>query len=418
MPRSLPVVLTQLGIVCAVFAAAAAHKPDRPSAPARESSPAAVDVSRPGISAPVHAPAPEPKPAIDDLTDYCIFAAEVDPDWSWPKDGVNAGLDCLEWYDEHRLAEKLETMADVHLDEVPLREFLAVVARRGRINIFVEPQGLQKTGLTLESPVTINVDDIRLRTVLNLLFDHLGLDFELRKGLLVVTALRDKELIARLYRLGDLAYEKNGEGTQFMPDPLIALIRDTIGWVHGGIVSLNTIHYEPRGSIEVIKETQSVVISHTIDAHVIIAARLADLRQVKREYAENGEIDFPHLERIIAWRGGWFPPERLRNDIVSVKTDNPDGPVTIDDQAFGNLDEAMQFLDQRSDKTLLPGILLFGENAWGINDDESVYARLESFCQARDIDLFVNRNTSRRGLLTVQPFRAFKSSRSPYVDEA
>ncbi|MSR56764.1 MAG: hypothetical protein EXS05_03715 [Planctomycetaceae bacterium] len=280
----------------------------------------------------------------------------------------------------------------------------------------MEPQGLQKAGMTLESPVTIHVETIRLRSILSLMLLGTGLDYELRQGLVVVIASRDKELITRRYPIGDLAYEKSAEGRRFAPEPLIALLRENDGYgaiIGGGIL------YKQSGPIELDEEAQTLVITQTIDAHALIAARLADLRQIKRQYAAKGDIDFPTLERIVAKHAGYVPfHQLLENKIVWVEVDKADGVrFTIDERTFDSLYEVLQFLQQQSDNVLRPGILLSRDGSRG-TVDEATLAAMEYFCRNYDVDLFAFKSAwPRRGAFEAQPFRAFKSTRSPYADE-
>ena len=58
-----------------------------------------------------------------------------------------------------------------------------------RLPIYVDPEGLQDAGKTLDSPVTIDLEDVPLRFSLRLLLKPLGLAYCVRDGVLIISSV-------------------------------------------------------------------------------------------------------------------------------------------------------------------------------------------------------------------------------------
>lgn len=74
------------------------------------------------------------------------------------------------------------------------------------IPIYVDPESLQGVDKTLQSPITLNLEGVKLKTALKLILNQLGLTYSVHEGLLSITAPDDKQqLETRIYPVADLA---------------------------------------------------------------------------------------------------------------------------------------------------------------------------------------------------------------------
>ena len=80
-------------------------------------------------------------------------------------------------------------------DETALEDVLRYVkaslrsAEEREVPIYVEPVGLQEAEKTIHSPVSIDLVDVPLKVALKLLFRELGLRYQVRDGLIVITSI-------------------------------------------------------------------------------------------------------------------------------------------------------------------------------------------------------------------------------------
>ncbi len=86
--------------------------------------------------------------------------------------------------------------------ETPLKDVLAYVATATRspdgrdVPIYVDPFALRDAEATLESPVTINLENVPLRTSLDLALNQLGLTYVVKGGVIEVNTGTDPDTVA------------------------------------------------------------------------------------------------------------------------------------------------------------------------------------------------------------------------------
>ena len=77
--------------------------------------------------------------------------------------------------------------------ETPLEDVLKYVkestkdAKGKSIPIYVDPIGLQNAEKTMTSPITLDLEDVPLRTTLRLILGQLGMDYRIRDGMLYIS---------------------------------------------------------------------------------------------------------------------------------------------------------------------------------------------------------------------------------------
>ena len=98
------------------------------------------------------------------------------------------------------IEEKLDKVVAMNFpNETPLEDVLKYIkestadAKGKTIPIYVSPKALQESEKTMTSPVTIDLEDIPLRTTLRLLLDQIELRYLVRDGILYITNGSDDE---------------------------------------------------------------------------------------------------------------------------------------------------------------------------------------------------------------------------------
>jgi hypothetical protein len=95
-----------------------------------------------------------------------------------------------------RILKKLERPVPMRFaNETPIEDVFKYIREAtsgpndGGIPIYVDPVGLQEAEKTMQSPVSIDLEGVPLRTTLRLALRQLEMDYVIRDGLLVVTSL-------------------------------------------------------------------------------------------------------------------------------------------------------------------------------------------------------------------------------------
>jgi hypothetical protein len=95
----------------------------------------------------------------------------------------------------HALLAKLEEPVSMSFaDETPLEDVLKYIksATQGPndtgLPIYVDPEGLTRARKTMQSPVTLDLEGVPLKTTLRLLLKQIGLTYSIKDGLLTITS--------------------------------------------------------------------------------------------------------------------------------------------------------------------------------------------------------------------------------------
>jgi hypothetical protein len=138
------------------------------------------------------------------------------------------------------IEEKLEKVVPMSFpDETPLRDVLKYIkeATKGTggtdIPIYVDPIGLQEAEKTIDSPVTLDLDNVPLRTTLRLMLDQLGLGYTVRDGLLRIDEINTLKRVEDGERYWE-AIERTGGAEVGPPGPNQPRSQGASGEVGGG----------------------------------------------------------------------------------------------------------------------------------------------------------------------------------------
>ncbi len=122
--------------------------------------------------------------------------------------------------EELEIIDSLSQPISLHFDNEPLSEVFRQIAQLANINIWTDEQGLEEVGASSNTPVTMHIDGIKLRSALNLLLEPYGLDYSIDDDVLKVTSsLRlQGELVPVVYNVADLVVPLPVLAGQFAPN--------------------------------------------------------------------------------------------------------------------------------------------------------------------------------------------------------
>jgi RNA polymerase sigma factor (sigma-70 family) len=176
---------------------------------------------------------------------------------------------------ENELQKKLSLPVNLHFADAPLRQVLDDLRTSSGLNIFVSRRTLDSHGLSLDTPVTAKLENVSLRTALNLILNDAGMDYTVRDGIIIVTAPSAK-LMQRVYQVADLVVPTR-EGKR-KEDKLIQLITKVIepeSWDSRG----------GAGTIEFFPLSTSLVVNQTAEVH----EQIQQLLKALREFRDDGD---------------------------------------------------------------------------------------------------------------------------------
>lgn len=188
----------------------------------------------------------------------------------------NAELDRL----NAKIEAALDETTSLQFLEQPLEDIAVFLEDRHKIEVALDSQALDTAGVTTDTPLTIDVDGISLRSALDLMLHSIECSWCIRDGALLVTTPEEveTELITKVYDAGPLLYFKDKSGQrQRHTEPLIDVITSQIyptTWTDVG----------GTGAIEVLGE--SAIISQTGDVQRELGQFLAGMELALKEYQQ------------------------------------------------------------------------------------------------------------------------------------
>ena len=118
------------------------------------------------------------------------------------------------------IESKLDEPVNLNFNNAPLRKVIDDLRAWKAINIHPEYGVLEKEGISLERPVTINLEQVSLKSALNLLLSQLDLTWVIRDEALVITTKENArgKLVQRTYQVADLVVPINNYETPDVMD--------------------------------------------------------------------------------------------------------------------------------------------------------------------------------------------------------
>jgi general secretion pathway protein D len=115
--------------------------------------------------------------------------------------------DALQRTDEElRIQESLNRQVSLHFTDAPLHQVMQEIANGANINAWVDGAGIAEEGVSMDTPITINVEGVKMKSALNLILKPLNLDYTIEDEVLKITSrLRQQgELKVVVYPVADL----------------------------------------------------------------------------------------------------------------------------------------------------------------------------------------------------------------------
>ena len=273
---------------------------------------------------------------------------------------------------ELRIEKSLSETISLHFHAVPLTEIIRHIATTHGINIILDTRAIETEGLLADQSVSIDVDNIKLKSALNLLLDQAGgLVYDIENEVLKITNRLDQETKyePRVYNVADLVVplglstqtgpfdslnQSNGYGSGFAGNGLFQVDDDLSIGVGGnggrggnrggrrandngvdfsGLIDLITTTVEPgtwdldggAGRLDGEENTLSLVIRQTPAVHDQIVDLLGQLRKLQ-------DLQVTVEVRFISVTDRFF--ERIGVDFDFNVQDNLGDPAGV--PAFGS----------------------------------------------------------------------------------
>ncbi len=123
--------------------------------------------------------------------------------------------------EEIRVQESLGRQVSLNFTDSPLAKVMGEIGANANINVVLDEPGLLEEGVSSNTPITINVDGIRLKSALNLILKPLNLDYTIEDEVLKITSgMRQQgELQPVVYPVADLVVpiRSHAPTSQLMP---------------------------------------------------------------------------------------------------------------------------------------------------------------------------------------------------------
>ena len=192
---------------------------------------------------------------------------------------------------------KLTAKAELDIFETPLSEVANDLRLQHGFPVLLDTRALEDVGITADTPVTISLSEVPLRSALRLLLQPLGLTFVVRDEALVITSVEQSEsnITTRIYPVtGLLEYDTAQELSDLKDeyDELIELI----------ISSVNNDSWDSLGGFATISAFPNrgcLVISQIDDGHRKIQSFLKTLYRARRSPNVEPKQPPPNPEEVV-----------------------------------------------------------------------------------------------------------------------
>lgn len=243
----------------------------------------------------------------------------------------------------------LRKPATLKTDKQPLSDVMRKLAQDFGINIVVDSLGLNEVGLTPETPISMEVDGIKLKSVLNLMLLPQDLAFMIKNEVLVITSktrAQGKRYVVS-YPVADLVIPIPMTGPVSADEPIPVVNRNSVDFnslievIEASVQPVDWERLGGTGSIRAFDPTMCLVIRQSKEAHQEIETLLTELRR-QRDFHVSVETRILENLPDKAW-------ERLGLDLdansLMARTQQNKGPlggVLLNDEEVKSLLEAAQ----------------------------------------------------------------------------
>jgi hypothetical protein len=191
---------------------------------------------------------------------------------------------------EREIERRLSTPVNVNFTDMPLRAVIDDIRSWQGINIYIDEPALVSEGISLDRPITIKLEQVSLKSALNLLLHQAHLVYIIKDEVLQITtpAFGRGKLITATYQVADLVRKVRSKTARRSDvESLIRIITSAVeprSWAEQG----------GSGTIDYHAPSRSLVINHTADVQEQIADLLATLRRhMKKQAAPQEDAPCP-----------------------------------------------------------------------------------------------------------------------------
>ena len=185
-----------------------------------------------------------------------------------------------------RIEAALNGPTEVNFVDAPLQEVIDSLKELHEIEIQIDSKALEDVGIGIDSPVTVNLKGITLRSALNLTLRKLSLTWLIKDEVLLITTPEeaDLQLTTKVYDVADLVvcrdeHDVVSDDYDSLSDIITSTMKPT-SW--DGVGGPGSIQGETLGTARVL------VVSQTRDVHEEIADLLAKIREVAKKTPNAG----------------------------------------------------------------------------------------------------------------------------------
>lgn len=114
---------------------------------------------------------------------------------------------------EKRITAALDDQSSAQFVEQPLKVAIEFLASRHEIPILLDKQILEAAGITEDTPITLTVAGVPLRSILNLMLKEHNLTYVIQNDVMMITTVEEaaNRLQTRVYPVGDLVINLNAQ---------------------------------------------------------------------------------------------------------------------------------------------------------------------------------------------------------------
>jgi hypothetical protein len=181
---------------------------------------------------------------------------------------------------EREIEGRLQTKVSVHFTDMPLREVIDDIRAWNGINIYIDEPALIEEGIRLDHPISVKLENVALKSALNLILRNAHLTYVIKDEVLQITTATQAcgKLMAVVYPVADLVRHAHGKAKKSEAVTLIQLICRTVApqsWSEMG----------GTGTIDYHAASRSLVVNHTPEVQDQVADLLAALRRFMEKKA-------------------------------------------------------------------------------------------------------------------------------------
>jgi hypothetical protein len=168
--------------------------------------------------------------------------------------------------DEERLVKALETRVSLAVQDVPLSDCCRTLSDAAGIPILIDRRALDDVGIASDTPVTLDLCDTELKTLLRVMLRPLDLTTVQRNGYLLITTPEEAQckLSTRFYNVLDLVLLRQNASQNVITadfDSLLDLIQATVApttWAQVGGPGCIDVFDAPCHVLLVVSQTDEV----------------------------------------------------------------------------------------------------------------------------------------------------------------